>query len=127
MKKCSGLMALLVTILLLIAVAVPALADKGVPAKGMVTLLDLGSDRCVPCRLMKPILEELKAEYDGRVAVIVHDVYQKRGLAREYGVRMIPTQIFFDATGKPVYRHEGFISKERIVNILVEMGVSKPN
>ncbi len=103
-----------------------ALASGEVPAKGMVTLVDLGSHQCLPCRLMTPILDELKTEYQGRAAVVFLDVWEDRTLAAQYRVRVIPTQIFYDKQGQEAFRHEGFLSKENIEMILAKLGVAKP-
>jgi len=93
------------------------------PAGGLPRLVDLGSDKCIPCKMMAPILEELKAEYAGRLRVDVYDVWENRGLGEKFGIRVIPTQIFYDATGKELYRHEGFISKEDILAKWRQLGV----
>jgi thioredoxin 1 len=80
-------------------------------------LLDLGSKQCIPCKAMAPILEELKREYAGTLDVEFVDVWLKENapLAEKHGIKLIPTQIFFDAAGKELWRHEGFISKEDIL------------
>ncbi|UCB44898.1 MAG: thioredoxin fold domain-containing protein [Spirochaetota bacterium] len=89
---------------------------------GMPSIVDLGSNNCIPCKMMKPILDELKDEYRGKANVLVIDIYKHRKIASEYRIRAIPTQIFFDNNGKEVYRHEGFLSKEEIVKKLDEIG-----
>lgn len=80
-------------------------------------LLDLGSKACIPCKLMAPILEELKTECAGKFDVQFIDVNEKENivLAKQYNINLIPTQIFLDATGKELFRHEGFISKHDIL------------
>lgn len=93
------------------------------PVKGMVTMIDLGADRCVPCKMMAPILEELKAEYRGRAAILFLDVWKDPEPARRYGIQAIPTQIFFDKNGAEVFRHVGFLGKEDIVGRLKSLGV----
>jgi thioredoxin 1 len=97
--------------------------STSVPVKGMVTMVDLGADKCAPCKLMAPILLDLEEEYQGRVAIIFLDVWKDKKPADHFGVRAIPTQIFFDATGKERYRHLGFLSKESIVAQLKKMGI----
>ena len=94
-----------------------------VPVKGLVTLVDLGADRCVPCKMMAPILVELKKEYQGRAAIVFLDVWKDKAPAVRFSIRAIPTQIFFDKNGTEVYRHVGFMSKEAIVAQLDGMGV----
>ncbi len=86
-------------------------------------LLDLGADKCIPCKMMAPILEELKQEYEGRMEVEFIDVWKESEAAAHYGVRVIPTQIFFDASGKELFRHEGFYSKEDMLAKWEELGV----
>jgi thioredoxin 1 len=100
--------------------------DKGnaVPVKDMVTMLDLGAHKCIPCKMMAPILEKLKKEYKGRAAIIFIDVWKNKDEAAKYGVRAIPTQIFFDKKGNEVFRHVGYMSEKDIVGQLRKMGVN---
>lgn len=93
------------------------------PVKGMVTLVDLGAKKCIPCKLMAPILAKLEKVYAGRAAVVFFDVWEDPQPAHRFGVRVIPTQIFFDAAGREVLRHEGFMGEEAIVKQLAAMGV----
>ena len=88
----------------------------GVPAKNTVTMVDLGAKTCIPCKMMAPILEELKAEYKGRAEVIFIDVWDKanKGKAQAFKIMGIPTQIFYNSNGDEVYRHIGFLAKESI-------------
>ena len=94
-----------------------------VPAKGMVTLIDLGADSCIPCKMMAPILKKLEKEYSGRAAIVFIDVWKHKDQARRFGIRAIPTQVFFDKKGKEVYRHLGFMSEKAIIAQLKNMGV----
>ena len=86
-------------------------------------LLDLGADKCIPCKMMAPILEELKKEYAGRLEVEFIDVWKNPEAGQRYGIRVIPTQIFYDADGKERFRHVGFMSKEDILAKWKELGV----
>ncbi|MHC4542512.1 MAG: thioredoxin family protein [Planctomycetota bacterium] len=94
------------------------LTGKGVPA-----LVDLGSDKCIPCKMMAPVLEELRSEFAGTLQVNFLDVVKYPDLLALYGVRVIPTQILYDATGQELFRHEGFYSKEDILAKWRELGV----
>ena len=96
---------------------------QGQQTKKLPMLVDLGKGTCIPCKKMKPILDELKAEYEGRAIVEVIDLRYDRQAARKYGVRLIPTQIFYDAEGNEVYRHQGFLDKQSIKAKFAEMGV----
>jgi thioredoxin 1 len=95
----------------------PAMREQA-PVKGMVTVLDLGSDSCVPCRMMVPVLEEVRAQYKGRAAVVFMDVTKRGDQAQLYRIRAIPTQIFFDKAGREVSRHEGFMDKKTLSGTL---------
>ncbi|MFO7931748.1 MAG: thioredoxin family protein [Desulfosalsimonas sp.] len=96
------------------------------PTPGEVTMLDLGADECRPCKMMAPILEELKEAYEGQAEIIFIDVWKNREVAKEYGIRAIPTQIFFNEKGEEVKRHTGFMGKETIIQNLSELGVKPP-
>jgi len=100
-----------------------AVAPKPQPAKALPLLVDLGADKCIPCKMMAPILEELKKEYADRFRVDFFDVWKDPDIARKYGIRLIPTQVFFDASGKELFRHEGFFSREDILAKWKELGV----
>jgi len=93
------------------------------PAKQLPKLLDLGADKCVPCRMMFPVLDQLKKDYKGQLDVQFIDVWKNQKAAGDYKIRSIPTQIFFDAKGKEIYRHVGFISEEDIVKAFKDHGV----
>ncbi len=94
-----------------------------VPTKGMVTVLDLGAKKCIPCKMMAPILKKLKGQYEGKASIVFIDVFEHREQAARFGIRAIPTQIFFDRDGNEVHRHLGFMSEEEIVKQLKKMGV----
>jgi thioredoxin 1 len=96
------------------------------PAAGLPRLVDLGSTTCIPCKMMAPILEELKKEYAGRLQVEFLDVVANPDSATPYKISLIPTQIFFDASGKERFRHEGFFSKEDILAKWKELSVDLP-
>lgn len=96
-----------------------------VPVAGIVTMLDLGATKCVPCKMMAPIMEKMEKAYEGKAAIVFIDVWEHRNQAQKFGIRSIPTQIFFDAQGKEVYRHVGFMGEEEIVVQLAKMGVAK--
>lgn len=101
--------------------------EKAVPSPRAATaqlprLIDLGADKCIPCKMMAPILAELKSEYAGRMEVEFIDVWKNREQAARYGVQMIPTQIFYDVAGKELFRRSGFIGKDDILAKWRELG-----
>ena len=67
-----------------------------VPVKGMVTMIDLGADKCVPCKMMAPIIAKIEKAYEGRATIVFIDVWKHNEQAKRFGIRAIPTQIFFD-------------------------------
>ncbi len=86
-------------------------------------LVDLGAGKCIPCKLMAPILEELKKTHAGKLEVVFIDVWENPDAAKTYGVRTIPTQIFYDTRGQELFRHEGFLAREDILSKWRELGV----
>jgi thioredoxin 1 len=105
---------------------IDALAANAVAMTGLPRLLDLGADKCIPCKMMFPVLEELKKEYAGKMEVGFIDVWQHPEAGRAFGVEVIPTQIFYDASGKELFRHVGFFGKKEILAKWKELGVD-PN
>jgi thioredoxin 1 len=98
-------------------------AGSDAVTKKLPRLVDLGADKCVPCKMMAPILEELKKEYADRFEVQFIDVWKNPDAGAAYNIRMIPTQIFYDAEGKERKRHTGFMSKEDILAVWKELDV----
>ncbi|MDD5131249.1 MAG: thioredoxin family protein [bacterium] len=90
-----------------------------------VTFIELGSVKCVPCKMMQPIMEDIKKEYQGQVEVVFYDVWTAAGrpYGEKYQIRAIPTQVFLDKDGKEYFRHMGFFPKEELVKILKQQGV----
>jgi thioredoxin 1 len=100
-----------------------ALAINQALSSGTPTVIDLGARTCIPCKKMAPILESLSNEYRGKAGVLFIDVHADQDAAKRYRVQMIPTQIFFDAKGKEVSRHMGFMDKEAILKGLKAAGL----
>ena len=103
------------------AEAVPT-ATEASPA-ALPRLVDLGADKCIPCKQMAPILEELKTTCAGQLEVEFIDVWKTSDAGDRYGIRVIPTQIFYDAQGNELFRHEGFFGKEDMLAKWHELGV----
>jgi len=98
-------------------------ALRDIPVKGMVTMVDLGANRCIPCKMMAPILKKMEKQYAGKAAIVFLDVWVDQQPAEYFRIRTIPTQIFFDRKGAEVARHEGFMSEEEIVAMFEKLGV----
>jgi len=90
---------------------------------GKPTLVDFAGSDCIPCKLMKPMLEELEKEYRGKANVVIVEYYRNTKLADRYAVSAIPTQLLFDSHGKELMRHEGFWSKEEMAAELNKSGI----
>ncbi len=99
---------------------------KGAPgvAAKLPRLLDLGAGKCIPCKMMAPILEGLKKDYAGKMEVEFIDVWKNPAAGEQYKIQMIPTQIFYDSNGKELFRHTGFFGKADILAKWKELGVN---
>jgi thioredoxin 1 len=123
-----GLFAGSVAFILVFSFSVSLAEDfSKVPAKGVVTMVDLGAKKCIPCKMMAPILAKLEKAYAGKAAIVFIDVWENKDQAPRFKVRVIPTQIFFNAKGKEVFRHVGFFDEKSIVEQLNKMGIEKPD
>jgi thioredoxin 1 len=95
-----------------------------IPVKGMATMVDLGANECIPCKMMVPVMEKVEKKYQGKAAIIFIDVWKNKEPAKRFGIQAIPTQIFFDKLGKEVYRHVGFMGEAEIDRVFKKMGVT---
>lgn len=93
------------------------------PVKSLPALIDIGAKKCIPCKMMAPILEELQKDYSESIKVKFIDVWENPGAGEQYRIRGIPTQIFYDASGRELGRHMGFISKDQIIGAFKEFGI----
>ena len=98
-------------------------SELAIQGKALPRLVDLGSTTCIPCKMMAPILDDLKKAYVGKMDVQFIDVREDPDAGGKYGVKIIPTQIFFDAAGKELFRHEGYFAKEDILAKWKDLGV----
>jgi thioredoxin 1 len=90
-----------------------------------VTFIELGSVNCVPCKMMQPVMDKLEENFPNDVEVLFYDVWteEENHYAQEYGIRVIPTQVFLDENGEEYFRHEGFFPYEQVVEVLKQKGV----
>ena len=96
-------------------------------AKALPTLIELGAEKCVPCRMMKPIIDDLEANYKKSLNVVFYDVWKNPETGRKFKIQIIPVQIFLDGNGNELFRHEGFFSKEDILSKWKELGYDMTN
>ena len=122
--------AIVVGVFLVLASLSPTAATESldplpeVPVKGMITMLDLGAQKCIPCKMMAPIMKKMERVYKGKAAIVFIDVWKHHDQVQRFGIRAIPTQIFFNEKGEEVFRHVGFMSEKEIVKQLKNMGVN---
>ena len=115
---------------------IPTPTPESMPSSGLVsisleqalksgrpTLADFGSVTCIPCKQMKVILDDLAIDYNGKVNIVIINVYEEPDIASNYGIMAIPTQIFFDKSGRPVAKHVGLFPKEDIIVQLRKMEI----
>lgn len=103
-------------------------APPGVPTlppekKPLPKLLDLGAGKCIPCKMMVPVLDGLRKEYAGQLDVEFIDVWENPDAGKQHGIEVIPTQIFYDVNRKELFRHIGFFSQDDILAKWKELGV----
>lgn len=100
--------------------------DEQRTVKPKITFIELGSVNCIPCKKMQPVMKAIEQKYGDVVKVIFYDVWtpEQKPFARQYGVRLIPTQVFLDENGKEFFRHEGFFPEEEIHALFKKRGVT---
>jgi thioredoxin 1 len=105
------------------AVAAKEAGNKDIKYK--VTFIELGSVRCIPCKMMQPIMKSIEQKYSKLVKVVFYDVWTEAGApyGKQYGIEAIPTQVFLDENGKEYFRHEGFFPEEELVKVLNQKGI----
>jgi thioredoxin 1 len=85
-------------------------------------LIDFGAGQCAACKMMDVVLDELARDYAGKLTVRYVDIHEQEAVTKQHAIRMIPTQVFLDAQGNELFRHEGFISKDDILKKWNELG-----
>jgi len=124
-KQVLGVVAGLFLLLLAVCSNAESTAGANTTAqqgKALPKLVDIGADKCIPCIKMAPILEQLKADFAGQLKVEFVDAWKHRAEAASYGVKMIPTQVFYGAGGEELFRHVGFYSRDEILGKWQELG-----
>ena len=81
----------------------PQANDDTKAIKPLVTFVELGSVKCIPCRQMQPVMKAIE---------------------EKYGIKVIPTQVFLDQDGKEFFRHEGFLPEAEIDKLLQKRGLN---
>ncbi len=99
---------------------------KALTAKQVPILLEFGRGWCIPCKYMKPILDDMAKAYSGKAIVTTVDMDANKNLVRDFGIRMMPTQVFLAPDGKEFFRNEGTLEREQIAQVFQKMGVGAP-
>ncbi|HCA48747.1 MAG TPA: thioredoxin [Armatimonadetes bacterium] len=98
-------------------------STEAVPSEQLPRFVEVGADSCVPCKMMQPVLDELRSDYAGKLQIEFADIWKTPELGEKYRVRSIPTQIIYDGSGNEVFRHLGFWPKKEIDAKLKELGI----
>jgi thioredoxin 1 len=116
---------IILSFILIIGISIPVHAQKRTEVLPKVTFVELGSVNCIPCKKMQPIMKSIEDKYSGQVKVVFHDVWKEdqKKYATKYGIKLIPTQVFLDSSGKEFSRHEGFYPEAEIDKLLQKKGV----
>lgn len=125
------------------AIDLEALMSYGLPI-----IIDFGSDSCIPCQEMAPVLEAMNTEMQGKAIIKFVDVWKNAGAADGFPVQVIPTQVFFNSDGSPYVPsddvdieftmfsfkesgehaftvHQGGLTEDEMRQILLDMGVTE--
>ena len=125
-----GKIIFLIAFTILISFSIYAQKKKEVnKIKSKVTFVELGSVNCIPCKMMQPVMKNIEKKYGNQVKIVFYDVWtqEQRPFADRYGIKLIPTQVFLDESGKEFFRHEGFYPEEEIHKLLKSRGLKLKN
>ncbi len=116
-------------LIVVLSASLTLFAQKKPETKPKVTFIELGSVNCVPCKMMQPIMKSIEDKYGSQVKVVFYDVWktEQKKYAKQYEIKLIPTQVFLDETGKEFFRHEGFYPEAEIDNLLRTKGIKPVN
>ena len=101
----------------------PGAAAAAPAPRPLPRFVDLGTTTCAPCKVMLGVMQELETTYPDSLKVQFVNTHDDPDAAERLNIRSIPTQIFYDASGKELFRHEGFFPKEDILAKWKELGV----
>jgi thioredoxin 1 len=111
----------LLLVLSLLSLPHPCFSQTAAATPSRPALYDFGSGMCLSCQEMEKILADLKGRYGERLEVRLIYVDKDKDLTRQYGIMLIPTQVFLDASGKEVDRHVGLFPRDDLIKKLKEL------
>lgn len=85
--------------------------------KDKLVLVDFFAEWCGPCKMMAPVLKQVKDNLGDRVSIIKIDVDKNQSLAAKYQVRGVPTLMLFK-NGQQVWRQSGLLQKDDLINVI---------
>jgi thioredoxin 1 len=106
---------------LLLAHILPAGAQAPEPSPNLPQILALDRKLCPICKKAEMIIQEVQNRYPGQFTVRRVYIDEHLNTFRQYGVAIVPTQVFLDAAGREVFRHEGVFSQDKLVQKLREL------
>jgi len=106
--------------------AEPKIDLRALVAKRVPILLEFGSNCCPSCQYSKQIHEDLTNVYGGKAVLTGVDVVVNKDLAREFKIRLTPTQVFLTPDGKEFFRKEGPLERDQIIQVFSKMGLQAP-
>jgi len=80
-------------------------------------LIDFSADWCGPCKMLAPVLKQVKEALGDKIKIIKIDVDKNQLLATKYQVRGVPTMLLFK-NGKQLWRQSGLVQKEQLLNVV---------
>ena len=115
-------------VLMMLMISATMFSQSKDSSKPVITFVELGSVNCIPCKQMQPVMKSIEKKYGIQIKVIFHDVWKadQKHFADDFGIKLIPTQVFLDANGKEFFRHEGFYAEKEIDKLLQSKGL-KPS
>lgn len=128
MKNNLKKLRILAAVLIVLSTSIALAEDFSMlPVKDQVNMIDLGAKKCIPCKMMMPVMDKIEKAYKDKAHIAFIDVWENRDQVSRFKIRSIPTQIFFNKKGEEVYRHVGFLDEKSIIKQLTKMGVAEPD